>query len=196
MMMSRGRPKEFDPDDALRAAISAFWRDGYAGTGVAELTRAMGIGRQSLYDTFGDKRQVFIAALERYSGEQLADFEAQLAGADDQLAQLREMIRAFARGEGTEHKGCMAMNALPFFLGKDAEIEALLKRHMARFRDRIAQVFAQAQAAGKMPDDLDPTVLADGMMILAHGMAVHHDDVDRRELEGAIQVAHYLMRST
>jgi AcrR family transcriptional regulator len=62
-----GRPKAFDPDEALQAGVELFWRQGYAATTTDDLARAMRIGRQSFYDTFGDKRRCYLKALRRYS---------------------------------------------------------------------------------------------------------------------------------
>ena len=61
-----GRPKEFDPDVALNAALDAFWSKGFEGCSMAELLDDMAINRQSLYDTFGDKRELFLAVLQEY----------------------------------------------------------------------------------------------------------------------------------
>ena len=65
--MSRGPDKQFDPHEALEKAMQLFWTKGYSATGVAELQEQMGIGRKSLYDTFGNKRQLFIKALRNLS---------------------------------------------------------------------------------------------------------------------------------
>ncbi|MEO1191719.1 MAG: TetR/AcrR family transcriptional regulator [Pseudomonadota bacterium] len=192
--MSRGRPKEFDPDAALGAAIEAFWQKGYQRTCIADLTRAMGIGRQSLYDTFGDKRQVFMAALDRYSEERFLDFKAGLEAAEDRLSYLRERSEGLARGEVGEPRGCLAMNALPLFLGRDPEVEALLKRHLDRYRDCIAQVFAEEQAEGRLACDLPPKTLAEGLMILIQGMSQTCCDSEPEHLKGAIAVSGYLLR--
>src|SRR5260370_24970957 len=66
------RPKEFDRDVAVARAMSVFWSKGYAATSTDDLLQAMKIGRQSLYDTFGDKRRLFVEALERYQRESIA----------------------------------------------------------------------------------------------------------------------------
>src|ERR1700721_4762124 len=62
-----GRPREFDTDAALEKAMRLFWAKGYEGTSVADLTKALGISRPSLYAAFGDKQSLFRAALERYA---------------------------------------------------------------------------------------------------------------------------------
>lgn len=71
-MAAMARPKEFDRDDALRAAVHVFWRQGYAATTTSDLVLAMGIGRQSFYDTFGDRRRLYVEALRRYAREEIA----------------------------------------------------------------------------------------------------------------------------
>ena len=65
--MTRGPDKQFDPEIALEKAMRLFWAKGYAATGLNELLATMGIGRKSLYDTFGNKRALYIEALRRYS---------------------------------------------------------------------------------------------------------------------------------
>src|ERR1700674_4986058 len=63
---SKGRPRAFDVDQALDRALHLFWRKGYEGTSLSDLTRAMGINRPSLYAAFGDKETLFRKALDRY----------------------------------------------------------------------------------------------------------------------------------
>jgi AcrR family transcriptional regulator len=63
-----GRPRSFDADQALEAAMLLFWRTGYEGTSLSELTHAMGVSAPSLYAAFGDKQQLFFAAAARYLG--------------------------------------------------------------------------------------------------------------------------------
>ena len=93
------RPKAFDRDVALQGAISLFREKGYAGASTDDLLAAMGIGRQSMYDTFGDKRGLFLAALERYNGDSIAQFvgtmeTATLAGGSP-LGALETALSAF-----------------------------------------------------------------------------------------------------
>src|ERR1700690_3933812 len=62
-----GRPRAFDPEKALEAALRVFWKKGYEGTALSDLTAAMGINRPSIYATFGNKEALFRKALDRYS---------------------------------------------------------------------------------------------------------------------------------
>jgi AcrR family transcriptional regulator len=84
------RTKEFDPDKALKIAVSVFWRLGYEHTSLETLMREMGISKQSLYDTFGDKRSIYFRAMSRYRG----DTNAYLRGL---FAQEKSVKRGFAK---------------------------------------------------------------------------------------------------
>ena len=77
-MGTGGRPRAFEPEAALDAAVDTFWRHGYESTGLTELTEAMGISRPALYRAFGDKAQLFRAALERYIERNMGYVEAAL----------------------------------------------------------------------------------------------------------------------
>jgi AcrR family transcriptional regulator len=85
------RPKEFDREEALRRAIRVFWENGFAGTSTDDLVRAMGIGRQSLYDTFGDKRGLFLAALRVYNTDSLTRVFRKLREGPTALAALERI---------------------------------------------------------------------------------------------------------
>ena len=63
----KGRPREFDVSEALEQAMLLFWRQGYSGTSLSDLTRAMGIAKTSMYAAFGNKEALFRLALQRYS---------------------------------------------------------------------------------------------------------------------------------
>src|ERR1700674_266810 len=80
IMLVMARPKEFDREDALRRAIPVFWKKGFARTSTEDLVAAMGIGKQSLYDTFGDKRGLFLEALRTYNSEGVASLVKRVAG--------------------------------------------------------------------------------------------------------------------
>src|SRR5882672_12798887 len=86
------RPKEFDRDVAVARAMSVFWSKGYAATSTDDLLKAMKIGRQSMYDTFGDKRRLYVEALERYQQESVAGHINRLRSTTSPLAGIEALI--------------------------------------------------------------------------------------------------------
>ena len=95
--MERGRPRAFDEEQALDAALAVFWRNGYQGASLAELTHAMDISKPSLYAAFGNKEQLYLSALERYREQQLIKHAERLAAEPD----LKSAMRAFLRSVAT-----------------------------------------------------------------------------------------------
>jgi AcrR family transcriptional regulator len=111
--VERGRPRIFDEERALDAALGVFWRSGYQGASLAELTHAMGISKPSLYAAFGNKEHLFLTALERYREQQLTKHAEALAAEPD----LKIAMRAFLRSVATMLTapglpgGCMVVNS-------------------------------------------------------------------------------------
>src|ERR1700726_688126 len=107
------RPREFDRDGAVERAMSVFWRKGYAATSTDDLLRAMNIGRQSLYDTFGDKHRLYLEALQRYNAGNVADHIARLHSSPSPATALHNMLLAMATQAPEQRKlGCMGINAI------------------------------------------------------------------------------------
>src|ERR1700733_11187409 len=86
------RPREFDRDAAVQRAMSVFWRKGYAATSTDDLLRAMNIGRQSMYDTFGGKPRLYLEALETYQQERIAENIERLRSTASPLAGIEAFV--------------------------------------------------------------------------------------------------------
>src|SRR5947209_3306000 len=95
--MSAGRPRDFDEGQALQSAMRAFWDRGYHATSIAELVEATGVHRNSLYATFGDKKTLFLAALDNYIEGALQRFQEQLAAPRPALEALKNALIHYAR---------------------------------------------------------------------------------------------------
>ncbi|BAH40584.1 MAG TPA: TetR/AcrR family transcriptional regulator [Gemmatimonas aurantiaca] len=150
------RPKEFERDDALRAGVEVFWRKGFAPTTTEDLTRAMGIGRQSFYDTFGDKRQCFLDALRAYSRHEIGEQVALLCRTSPPLAALRLLLQsAITCTPERKGAGCLAMNAAVEFGATDEEVGAILQADAAILQDAVIRRLADAKTDGSLPDTLD-----------------------------------------
>ena len=91
-----GRPRQFDRDEVLDKAIVLFWQQGFEATGVAQLSETLGIGKQSLYGTFGDKRGLYIAAIQRYSDESVAMIRALFARPGRAVDHIGEVLDQWA----------------------------------------------------------------------------------------------------
>ena len=153
--MTRGPEKQFDPEVALDKAMQLFWAKGYAATGVAELLETMEIGRKSLYDTFGNKRALYIKALDRYSRTVVREIYRGLNDPDrPALEAVRAVMRDIeARNSKPMSPGCLLGVSMAQFRTDDAEMAGVLRAHMRRVERAYYKAFARAQAEG----DLKPT---------------------------------------
>lgn len=172
--MAAGRPKSFDEDQVLERAMDLFWERGYQGTGLAELLRHMGISRQSLYDTFGNKRGLFIRVLEHYRATQLAQALALLEREGSRVANVKAVVRFFEElGRDPACRGCLVANSL-VELGPsdDEEVAALLRDTLAVLEQAIEGALREAQARGELAAAKSPVQIARALTNAVIGMAV------------------------
>ena len=149
------RQREFDRVDALNKAQDVFWQKGYAATSTSDLLEAMQIGRQSLYDTFGDKRTLYLEALAQYSQDSVTDLLRNLKG-DTALGAIDNMLQAFAgRPKRDNAKGCMGVNAISEFGTGDEEVNALRDASGKRLNQAVEALLREAAAKGEIAADTD-----------------------------------------
>lgn len=154
--MPGGRPREFDPDVALDAAVEVFREHGYAGTSLAALTGAMGVNRPSLYAAFGDKDALFEAVVERYSAGWSDDFELMNSGnslREDMGAFVDRSVAAFTRPQ--RPKGCLVWTCMACFGPQGPEPGSALARSHAQVCARFRSRFETAQREGDLPASED-----------------------------------------
>ncbi|WP_064694485.1 TetR/AcrR family transcriptional regulator [Rhizobium aegyptiacum] len=150
------RHKEFDRDDALHAAIGVFSAHGYEGTSTDELLRAMKISRQSMYDTFGDKRGLYLEALERYNADSIGKIVADLRLPGQPIQALESALVAFASRPAAEAKrGCLGVSAICEFGRTDAEIGALTDSAARALHSALEILLEQARSAGELAHDIE-----------------------------------------
>ena len=165
--------KRFDETEVLEKAMNAFWLRGYAGIGMSELTREMGISRQSLYDTFGSKRELFIRAIEHYRGNHLARALSLLERDGSDLGNVRDVVAFFAELALDERcRGCLVANALVEMGPHDAEIGALLHETLGLLHASVERALEVAQEKGELAPDKSARDLASALTNSMLGMAV------------------------
>ena len=171
--MPTGRPREFDVDQALDRALRVFWRKGYEGTTLRDLTKAMGINRPSLYAAFGSKEGLFRKALDRYD-------EGPAAYADEALNQptahaVAERLLGGAIDVMTDRRnprGClMVQGALACGEAAESIRRELVSRRLAG-EAAIRERFERALADGDLSDDSRPADLARYVVAVMQGIAV------------------------
>ncbi|WP_394841928.1 TetR/AcrR family transcriptional regulator [Pendulispora brunnea] len=167
-----GRPREFDVDTALVRALELFWRHGYEGTSLSDLTEAMGINRPSLYATFGSKEALFRKALDLYF-ERYAPIDA-ILGEPTARAVVERMLFEVVllnTGVSTPH-GCLGtVGALACSSAAEPIRRDLIARR-AQNQELLRQRFEKAKASGDLPADANPADLAFYMITVAQGIAV------------------------
>lgn len=151
------RPKEFDRNEALDAAIGVFREHGYAATSASMLTAAMGIGRQSLYDTFGDKWQLYCAAVERYSAGEAQAHGALLRAGPKAIDGIRRMIERVA---AEAHMPCLGVNSISEFGAGPPDLVAIRGAAARRIDGALMDAVRGAQADGDIDAALDPAHVA------------------------------------
>ncbi|SED70579.1 transcriptional regulator, TetR family [Rhizobiales bacterium GAS188] len=163
------RPREFDADTALDGAIGVFREHGFEGASAEMLVNAMGIGRQSLYDTFGDKWQLYRSAVRRYGmGECAAHFEALRSGVraiDGIDAMLRRVVE-------TARQPCLGVGSICEFGVSRPDLAEVHTPLAKTLRDTIAARVRDAQRDGDVASNLDPEAVSEFLIANIAGIRV------------------------
>ena len=188
------RTKEFDRDEALRAAIGVFCEKGYAAASTDELMRAMKISRQSMYDTFGDKRQLYLEAFQRYLADSINEEIRYLAKSSSPLAGIEKMLLAFAtRTERDGIVGCMGVNAICEFGQSDPEVKSLGDTESIRLTAALEHALRQAKSKKEISKTLKESAAAHFLRATLSGMKVAAKaGADTKTLKS---IAHFALRS-
>jgi AcrR family transcriptional regulator len=186
-----GRPRAFDPDAALEAALRVFWIKGYEGTALSDLTAAMGINRPSIYATFGNKEALFRKALDRYS-ERMTNYTAEALKEPTARAVAERLLVGAADLLSCpgNPKGClMVQGALA--CGEEADpIRKELISRRATGEAALRERFERAKLEGDLSAGADPGDLARYVMAVMHGMSVQSaGGTSRADLQGVIDLA-------
>jgi TetR/AcrR family transcriptional repressor of nem operon len=177
------RPREFDRDAALERAMQVFWVKGFATTSTEDLVAAMGIGRQSLYNAFGDKRRLYLEALETYQQRTTAGHLKRLSKPASALDGIQDLLGGLIAEDDTRRAmGCMGVNAVAEFSTSDADLAVLRAKVGPPLAQRLVDRVREGQAAGEFDPAMDPAQAAafiqmtmSGIQLAARGGASAED---------------------
>jgi TetR/AcrR family transcriptional repressor of nem operon len=163
------RPKEFDREQALDAVIGVFREHGFEGTSTEVLVRAAGIGRQSLYDTFGDKWQLYCSSLRRYIA---AETHAHAAALQSGARAIDGIIAMLDRVVADADRACLGVNSICEFGRTRKELKEIHDAAGRTLRAAIAGRIREAQAEGDAARNLDPDEGAEFLIASIAGIRI------------------------
>jgi len=166
------RPKAFDRDEALEKAMNLFWEKGFAATSLPDLLGAMGIGRQSLYDTFGGKQQLFMECLTRYRDmlwKDVAPLREPGVSMQDIRSWFERMVDFYSNGE--HRRACFLMNCTIELAPHDPQIADFVHEHYEYMEDAVTHAVEGALAQGQISTK-DPRSMARVLLSATLGMGV------------------------
>ena len=189
--MTRGPQKQFDTEVALTKAMEVFWAQGYEAASLSELMKKMGIGKKSLYDTFGNKKSLFIKALEHYALTNVSQMRDRLLSEGSALENLKQLLLEWQERHSQPGScGCMFGTNIADFTTEDEEVARLLRSYLQQVEDLFCTAFTKAKDAGEISSSIEPRDLARFLVCTTQGVAlvgrVMEDDLT---LKGAIATA-------
>jgi TetR/AcrR family transcriptional repressor of nem operon len=149
------RHKEFDPDTAVADAMDLFWERGYEATSVQDLVEHTGVGRRSMYDTFGDKHSLYLRALDRYIALTEDGFREKAAAAADGLSAIRALFSLLIESDADDYRGCLVVNSSTELGPSDDEAAQRLSRHADVSREVLEALIRRGQEDGSVTDRID-----------------------------------------
>jgi len=173
--MSPGPEKSFDRDAVLEKAMLLFWERGYEATGIRQLLERTGIGRQSLYDTFGSKREIFLESLGHYFRTRVGPLMAQLRAPGsprDNLLKTFQLAEKRIRGE--DFHGCMIGNTTAELTDRDPEVQSLVRGYVNAMEDAFTDVLERGQRAGEFSGEIGARDLARVFVHTLQGLTLLH----------------------
>ncbi|MGW2618173.1 TetR/AcrR family transcriptional regulator [Streptomyces sp. NPDC001500] len=169
------RTKEFDPDAALQSALELFWRRGYEATSLTDLVEHLGVGRASLYATFGSKHALYLKALDRYAETRDAALLAELSRPGPALPAVRAVVRRFAAEAASPDvrlNGCLVTNTAAELAPHDPAAARRVELSWEHVETLLHSALVRARAQGELPEERDPRALARMLLVLLQGVRI------------------------
>ena len=165
-----GRPRGFEEDRVLNAAMNTFWKQGYEGTSLKDLCSATGLHKGSLYQAFGDKHQLFLKSLKYYMEQSFKEAAASAYLYDSAMKNLRSLLSEITE-KCIKGEGCMVINSLVEMAHHDQEVKQMIDQSYAMKQRFLTDLIDRAQRDGEITIKQDPDRLAAVLMVTLAGLA-------------------------
>ena len=168
------RTRAFDPSTALSRAVDLFASKGYSDTSMDDIVKATGVSRYGIYGTFGNKRDLFEQALERFADSMGKQSYLRLLAPDASLAHIRAIFdeRIEATCSSSENKGCLFVHTAMQLAPHDHEIRGVLQKFMKRMSKTFSIGLEAAKERHEVKEDLDIHAAGDFLTGAMFGLAV------------------------
>lgn len=167
------RPREFDRQSALSKAITLFWSKGFAATSTEDILAAMRIGRQSLYNAFGDKRQLYLEALQSYQRKAISEHITRLSASPSPLGGIVELLVGVVPEDDVRRAlGCMGVGSVAEFGVTDPELVAMREKIGLVLHARLVERIVEGQQIGEIATELDAHETAAFIQMTMTGLQV------------------------
>ncbi len=166
--------KTFDTDDVIARAIKVFWHKGYAAASMADLTKAMGINKGSLYNAFGSKQKLFVRALQQYDRDRTQRTLSKMLAEEaplDAINGLFEHVISHNCGN-PDNKGCLLVNTALELPHHDADIQEMVTKSLDNLKDFFEKNIIRGQTNGSIPEHINPQTTAHVLRSLIVGLQV------------------------
>lgn len=166
------RSPEFNKEEVLRSAMTAFLHKGYTKTSMQDLSKATGLHPGSIYCAFGNKRGLLLAALEQYKQDRNIEFQAFFDGSQPILSALKIYLDNIVSEclSCDAAKACLLTKALNEIAEQDEEVRAIITRNLSDWQQALADLFAQAKVSGELITDKKSVHLARYFMMGVYGL--------------------------
>jgi TetR/AcrR family transcriptional regulator, transcriptional repressor for nem operon len=186
-----GRPKEFEREEVVARAVDVFWTSGYEGTSVDDLTAAMGIGRGSLYNEFGDKHALFLEALDRYRRERRTQLAEVVAAAPSARAGIEAALRRNVERLWSDRgrRGCLLVNSAAELAASDPAVAMRVRQAFDGFVGIFRAALEHGRREGELPARLDLDAAAHHLATVLVALRLLAKFAPRQTAEGVVDAA-------
>ncbi|WP_164714137.1 TetR/AcrR family transcriptional regulator [Chitinophaga rhizosphaerae] len=185
-----GRHKEFDEETALSAATEVFWSQGYESASMEDLLTAMDINKGSMYNTFGNKRGLFVRVLDRFFQYAVKDMTQKFEAHDNPIEGIRDIFRMVTRpADQQDHaKGCFLVNTLGEMCGMDEELATMARNKLLELEAIYLKYLRKGVKNGQVRKDVSPELMARFLTNMWNGMSISRRMYNRKSLEDLVDM--------